>query len=119
LNWPAGRAEAKRLQTIDASHKGVEKRTLKEKRREGSRVQNDGCPSGLFSLRIPEFESDQPGILNSPAVMLFGLPRRQRLPKSLPQLHIPPHRSSKRTISAALFGQIPESYGANSNGFCS
>jgi hypothetical protein len=32
--------------------------------------------SGLLSLPIAEFESDQPGILNSPAVMLFGLPRR-------------------------------------------
>jgi hypothetical protein len=28
--------------------------------------------SGLLSLPIAEFESDQPGILNSPAVMLFG-----------------------------------------------
>jgi hypothetical protein len=34
-------------------------------------------------LRIPEFESDQPGMLNRHAAMLFGFPRRQCLPKSL------------------------------------
>jgi hypothetical protein len=33
--------------------------------------------SGFLSLHIPEFESDQPGILNSPAVMLFGLRLRR------------------------------------------
>ena len=75
--------------------------------------------SGLFSLPLPEFESDQAGILNSPAVMLFGLPRRQRLPKSLPQLHIRHTAAQTRTVSTAQFSQIPESYSANSNGFCS
>ena len=70
-------------------------------------MQNDACPSGLFFLRIPEFESDQPGILNSPAAMLFGLPRRQRLPKSLPQLHIRHAAAQTRTVSAAPFRPNP------------
>jgi hypothetical protein len=63
--------------------------------------------SGLFSLPIAEFESDQPGILNSPAVMLFGLPRRQRLPKSLPQLHIRHTAAQTRTVSTAQFQPNP------------
>jgi hypothetical protein len=49
---------------------------------------------------MSEFESDQPGILNSPAAMLFGLPRRQRLLKSLPQLHIPKAAAQTRIVSA-------------------
>src|SRR6266446_66174 len=61
----------------------------------------------LLSLRIPEFESDQPGILDSPAAMLFGLPRRQRLPKSLPQLHIRHAAAQTRTVSAAPFRPNP------------
>jgi hypothetical protein len=78
-------------------------------------VQNDADPSGLFSLRVPQFESDQPGILNSPGVMLFGLPRRQRLPKSLwPASQLKRDQSLPRR-----FGQILESYRANSNGFWS
>jgi hypothetical protein len=59
--------------------------------------------SGLFSLRIPEFESDQPGILNNPAVMLFSFPRRQCLPKSLRELHIPSAAARTRKVSAAQF----------------
>jgi hypothetical protein len=55
----------------------------------------------LFSLRIPEFESDQPGILNSPAAMLFGLPLGQRLPKSLRELHIPSAAARARKVSGA------------------
>ena len=70
-------------------------------------MQNDACPSGLFSLHISEFESDQPGILNSPAAMLFGLPRRQCLPKSLPQLHIRHAAAQTRTVSAVLFRPNP------------
>jgi hypothetical protein len=34
-----------------------------------SRAQS-GDGEGLFSLRIPGFESDQPGILNHPAIMV-------------------------------------------------
>jgi hypothetical protein len=44
--------------------------------------------TGLFSSPTPGFESYQPGILNRPAVMPCGLPRAQRQPKSLPQLHV-------------------------------
>jgi hypothetical protein len=40
------------------------------------------------SLRIPEFESRHPGILNSPVVMVRQRLHRGCLPKSLPQLHI-------------------------------
>jgi len=58
-------------------------------------------------VRIPEFESDQPAILNSRAAMLFGLPRRQRLPKSSPQLHIRLAAAQTRTVSAALFRPNP------------
>jgi hypothetical protein len=36
-------------------------------------VLNDAGTNGLFSSRIPEFESDHLGILNRSAVMLFGL----------------------------------------------
>jgi hypothetical protein len=55
--------------------------------------------AGLFSWRVAEFES----ILNRPAVMLFGLPRRQRQPKSLSQLHILHPAARTRTVSAAAF----------------
>jgi hypothetical protein len=43
--------------------------------------------TGLFSFRIPEFESDQPSILNSPRRQSAPTPVRQRQRKSLPQLH--------------------------------
>ena len=66
-----------------------------------SRVQNDARPSGLFSLRISEFESDHPGILNRPVVMVREPPRWQHLPKSLPQLPIPNAAAQTRTVSAA------------------
>jgi hypothetical protein len=36
-------------------------------------VLNDAGTNGLFSSRIPKFESDHLGMLNRPAVMLFGL----------------------------------------------
>src|SRR5215204_2363044 len=39
--------------------------------------------------------------------MLFGLPRRQRLPKSSPQLHIRLAAAQTRTVSAALFRPNP------------
>jgi hypothetical protein len=54
-------------------------------------------------LRIPEFDSDQPGILNSPVVMVREPPRRQCLPKSLPQLHIRHAAAHTRTVSAEPF----------------
>jgi hypothetical protein len=47
-----------------------------------------GSSEGLFSLRLPKFESYQPGILNSPAAMLFTLAPPQCHAKSLPQLHV-------------------------------
>ena len=72
-----------------------------------SRVQNDACPSGLFSLRISEFESDHPGILNRPVVMVREPPRPQRPTKSLPQLHIRHAAAQTRTVSAAPFRPNP------------
>ena len=74
---------------------------------EHDRNRREIAASGLFSLPLPEFESDQAGILNSPAVMLFGLPRRQRLPKSLPQLHIRHTAAQTRTVSTAQFQPNP------------
>jgi hypothetical protein len=64
----------------------------------------------IFSLRIPEFESDDPGISKNPAVMLFGLPRRQRLPKSLPQPHIPNVAAQTRTVSAVEYWPIARKF---------
>jgi hypothetical protein len=68
---------------------------------------NAACPSGLFSLRVPQFESDQPGTLNSAGVMLFGFPRRQRLPKSLWELHNSRVAAQTRKVSDAPFQPIP------------
>jgi hypothetical protein len=51
--------------------------------------------AGFFSLRIPEFESADPGRMNSAVVMCAHLRARQRLPKSLPQLHI--HHAAVQT----------------------
>jgi hypothetical protein len=59
--------------------------------------------TGLFSLRIPEFESDRPSILNGHAVMVRQSPIRQRQQKSLPQLHIRHAAAQLRTISRAPF----------------
>src|SRR5215211_9317295 len=47
-----------------------------------------------FLVRIPEFESDQPAILNSRAAMLFGLPRRQTPAEILAAAAYSPRRSS-------------------------
>jgi len=51
--------------------------------------------AGFFSLRIPEFESADPGILNSPVVMCANLRAPQSGSKSLPQLHI--HHAAAQT----------------------
>src|SRR5262245_52508509 len=58
-----------------------------------SRAQNDVGSTGLFSLRIPEFESRHPGI-----VMVRRRLHRGCLPKSLPQLHIRNAAAHTRTV---------------------
>jgi hypothetical protein len=78
--------------------------------------------TGLFSLRIPEFESDRPGILNRPAVMLRHPPCRQRQRKCLPQLHVRHTAARTRTVSAAPFRpELPAATPADfdPNGFLS
>jgi hypothetical protein len=50
----------------------------------------------------------RPAHIENPAVMLFGLPRWQRLLKSLPQLHIPNVAARTRTVSAVEFWPIPQ-----------
>src|SRR5580704_817181 len=42
----------------------------------------------LFSLRLPKFESYQPGMLNSPAAILRQPTCAQHQAKSVPQLHV-------------------------------
>ena len=58
---------------------------------------------GLFSLRLPKFESYQPGMLNSPAVILRQPTCAQHQAKSLPQLHVGNAAAPTRTVSAAPF----------------
>jgi hypothetical protein len=57
-------------------------------------VERKMAPSeGLFSLRLPKFESYQPGILNSPAAMLFTL--------------APPQRHAKPSLATPQLGREP------------
>src|SRR5579864_1077891 len=58
---------------------------------------------GLFSLRQPKFESYEPGMLNSPAVILRQPMCAQRRAKSLLQLHVGNAAARTRTVSAAPF----------------
>ena len=58
---------------------------------------------GLFSLRLPKFESYQPGMLNSPAAILRQPTCAQHQAKSLPQLHVGNAAARTRTVSAAPF----------------
>jgi hypothetical protein len=57
--------------------------------------------TGLSSLDISQFESDHPGKLNSPAVMLREPRRRDCLAKSLPQQRILYPTAQTRRVSAA------------------
>jgi hypothetical protein len=58
---------------------------------------------GLFTLRLPKFESYQPGMLNSPAVILRQPTCAQYQAKSLLQLHVGNAAARTRTVSAAPF----------------
>ena len=58
---------------------------------------------GLFSLRLPKFESYQPGMLNSPAAILRQPMCAQHQAKSLPQLHLGNAAARTRTVSAPPF----------------
>src|ERR1700720_4298306 len=58
---------------------------------------------GLFSLRLPKFESYQPGMLNRPAVILRQPTCAQHQAKSLPQLHVGNAAARTRTVSAPPF----------------
>jgi hypothetical protein len=67
-------------------------------------VERKVAPSeGLFSLRLPKYESYQPSILNSPTAMLFTLCAPYNARKSLPQPHVGNAANANRlccTISA-------------------
>jgi hypothetical protein len=52
--------------------------------------------------------------LNSPTVMLFGLPGEQRLPKSLPQLSIR-HTAAQTRIVSTAETQTKRNYHGTSN----
>src|SRR5579864_3098358 len=73
---------------------------------------------GLFSLRLPKFESYQPGMLNSPAAILRQPTCAQRQAKSLPKLHVGNVAARTRTVSAAPFpaksAEIPRQHGRTS-----
>jgi len=58
---------------------------------------------GLFSLRLPKFESYQPGMLNRPAAILRQPRCAQHQAKSLPKLHVGNAAARTRTVSAAPF----------------
>jgi hypothetical protein len=73
--------------------------------------------TGLFSLRLPEFESDQAGKLNRPAVMLRQPPCRQRQPKSLSQLHILHPQLEREPSRLRRFGQIDRKSPGKTGGF--
>src|SRR5579864_8007999 len=73
---------------------------------------------GLFSLRLPKFESYQPGMLNSPAAILRQPTCAQHQAKSLPKLHVGNVAARPRTVSAAPFpaksAEIPRQHGRTS-----
>jgi hypothetical protein len=72
---------------------------------------------GLFSLRLPKFESYQPGMFNSPAIMPFGLAPPQCQAKSLPQLHVGNAAAPTRTVSAAPFRPNRQKFPGKTRGF--
>src|SRR5580704_1381327 len=63
---------------------------------------------GLFSLRLPKFESYQPGMLNRPAAILRQPRCAQHQAKSLPKLHVGNAAARTRTVSAAPFPKSAE-----------
>ena len=79
--------------------------------------QNGVGLTGLSSLDISQFESDHPGKLNSPAVMLRELPCRDRLAKSLPRVHILPPQLKREESLRRSFGRLPENSGGHAGGF--
>jgi hypothetical protein len=72
---------------------------------------------GLFSLRLPKFESYQPGMFNSPAIMPFGLAPPQRQAKSLPQLHVGNAAAPTRTASVASSPPNRQKFPGKTRGF--
>jgi hypothetical protein len=75
------------------------------------------CREKKRSLRLPKFESYQPGILNSPAAMLFTLAPPQCQAKSLTQLHVGNAAARTRTVSAAPFRPNRQEFSCNTRGF--
>jgi hypothetical protein len=72
---------------------------------------------GLFSLRLPKFESYQPSILNSCAAMLFTLAHRQCQAKSCRSCTLATPQLQREPSLLRHFGQIGRNSPGNTRGF--
>jgi hypothetical protein len=70
-------------------------------------------------LRIPEFDTDQPGILNGPVVMVREPHAGNACRNPCRSCIFATPQLTREQSLLSRFDQIPENYGANINGFWS